>query len=139
MITAFCAGIRSALIRRRTRVKCKSPRAFFRTIASAIAGCLILFFAAGASAQPWPAGKPIKVSLAKVTFSVKVSSTPPGASITVGTKSMGFTPTILKLPAFELSTLKIAKDGFGPEIQKMTPKQNSQTVHATLKKLSKKR
>ena len=61
MITAFCAGIRSALIRRRTRVKCKSPRAFFRTIAGAIAGCLILFFAAGASAQPWPAGKPIKL------------------------------------------------------------------------------
>ena len=79
-------------------------------------------------------GKPVKVILTKVTFSVKVSSTPSGASITVGTKAMGFTPNMVKLPAFELSTLKLAKDGFAPDIQKITPKQNNQTVHSTLKK-----
>jgi hypothetical protein len=78
--------------------------------------------------------KPIRVALAKVTFSVKVSSTPPGASITVGTRSMGFTPTTVRLPAYELSTLKIAKPGFSAETQKITPKQNNQTVHATLKR-----
>ena len=84
-------------------------------------------------------GKPIKVMLAKMTFSVKVSSTPPGASITVGTKSMGFTPGMVKLPAFELSSLKIAKDGFAPDVQKITPKQNNQSVHSTLKKQPKKK
>ena len=83
--------------------------------------------------------KPIKVALVKVTLSVKVSSTPPGASITVSGKPMGFTPTTVKLPAFEASTLKIAKDGFAAESQKITPKQNNQTVHATLKRTSKKR
>ncbi len=84
-------------------------------------------------------GKPLKVSLARVTFSVKVSSTPPGASITVAGKSMGFTPTNVKLPAFESATLKLAKDGFAPETQKITPKQNNQTVHTALKKIAKKR
>jgi len=83
--------------------------------------------------------KPIKVALAKVTFSVKVSSTPPGASITVSGKPMGFTPTTVKLPAFEASTLKIAKDGFTADMQKITPKQNNQTVHTTLKRVTKKR
>ncbi len=83
--------------------------------------------------------KPVKVVLGKVTFSVKVSSTPPGASITVSGKPMGFTPTTVKLPAFESSTLKIAKDGFTSDSPKITPKQNNQTVHATLKRTSKRR
>jgi len=61
---------------------------------------------------PKAEGGKLRVTLAKVTFSVKVSSTPPGASITVGSKPMGFTPTTVKLPAFEASTLKIVKDGF---------------------------
>ena len=60
MISAFWAGPRSALVRRRNRVEGKAPHAFFRTIAGAIAGCLILFFAVNASAQPWPA-KPIRL------------------------------------------------------------------------------
>jgi hypothetical protein len=86
---------------------------------------------------PKEKGKPIKIVLAKPTFSVKVSSTPPGASITVGTKAMGFTPTTVKLPAFEASTLKISKDGFTPDLQKVTPKANNQSIHSTLKKLPK--
>ncbi len=87
---------------------------------------------------PRTGGRSIKVVLAKTTFSVKVSSTPAGASITVGSKSMGFTPTTVKLPSFELTTLKITKDGFAADTQKVTPKSNNQTVHATLKKLPKK-
>ena len=81
--------------------------------------------------------KPVKIALARVTFSVKVSSTPPGASITVGTKPMGFTPTTVKLPAFELATLKISKDGFTSDTQKVTPKANNLSVHTTLKKIAK--
>lgn len=88
---------------------------------------------------PKVGSKPIKIALAKNTFSVKVSSTPPGASITVSGKPMGFTPTTVKLPAFEASTLKIAKDGFTADMQKITPKQNNQTVHTTLKRVTKRK
>jgi hypothetical protein len=81
------------------------------------------------------ADKPrLKVTLGKSTFSVKVSSTPAGATVTVGGKPVGVTPTTVKLPAFEASTLNIAKDGFATEVQKITPKQNNSTVHATLKR-----
>ncbi len=97
------------------------------------------YVAATRAVTPNVGTKPIKVALAKVTFAVKVSSTPPGASITVGGKPMGFTPTTVKLPAFESSTLKIAKDGFTVDAQKITPKQNNQTVHATLKRTTKRR
>jgi len=95
------------------------------------------FVSQSRSVTPKAEGSKLRVSLAKVTFSVKVSSTPPGASITVGSKPMGFTPTTVKLPAFEATTLKIVKDGFTADTQKITPKQNNQTVHATLKKLPK--
>jgi hypothetical protein len=83
--------------------------------------------------------KPIKVALARVTFLVKVSSSPAGAKITVGSKMVGVTPTTVKLPAFETSTLTLAKDGFAPEITKVTPKQNNLSVFATLKKTAGKR
>lgn len=81
--------------------------------------------------------RPVKVALAHVTMTVKVSSTPAGATITVGAKSMGVTPTTVKLPAFEASTLKISKPGFSVETHKVTPKQNNVSVHAVLKKTAK--
>ncbi|MBA3391260.1 MAG: PEGA domain-containing protein [Deltaproteobacteria bacterium] len=83
-----------------------------------------------------PSAKPIKlrVALAKTTFSVKVSSTPTGATITSNGKSLGVTPAAVKLPAFEASTILITKDGFTPESQTITPKQNNQAVHTALKK-----
>jgi hypothetical protein len=87
---------------------------------------------------PKPDQKPVKIALAKATFSVKVSSIPPGATITFNGKSMGVTPAVVKLPAFEPATLKISKDGFAPDMQKVTPKQNAMTVHTTLKRTGKK-
>ncbi len=80
--------------------------------------------------------KPLKLTLSRPIFSVKVSSTPAGATITLGTKLLGVTPTNIKLPAFEPSTLKITKEGFAPDLQKIAPKQNNQTVHSVLKKIS---
>ncbi|MDB4960236.1 MAG: hypothetical protein JWP01_235 [Myxococcales bacterium] len=96
------------------------------------------YVAQSRAVTPKPVGqKPVKIVLARVTFSVKVSSTPAGAAITVGSKPMGFTPTTVKLPAFELSTLTIKKDGFTADTQKITPKQSNLSVHTTLKKLAK--
>ncbi len=77
----------------------------------------------------------VRVTLTKPMFSVKVSSQPTGATITMNGKSMGVTPTTVKLPAFEPSTLSITKEGYGPDMQKITPKQNNQAVRSTLKKL----
>jgi len=88
---------------------------------------------------PTPDGAKIKVVFAKLMYSVKISSQPAGATITLNAKWMGFTPTVVKLPAFETSWLTIAKDGYTADTQKITPKQNNQSVYSTLKKLPKKR
>ncbi len=78
--------------------------------------------------------KPVRVALAKVTFTVKVSSSPPGATILLGTKSLGITPATVKVPAFEQSTLKIVKEGYAPDLQKITPKSNNLSILSMLKK-----
>ncbi len=97
------------------------------------------FVSAQRAVTPNPAGqKPVRVALAKVTFTVKVSSSPPGATIYLGTKSLGITPAAIKLPAFETSTLKIAKVGYAPDVQKIAPKTNNLSISATLKKQIKK-
>ena len=83
---------------------------------------------------PKPNAKPIRIALARTTFTVKVSSSPPGATVTLGGKTLGMTPTTVKVPAFEASTLKIAKDGYAPEMQKVTPKNNASSISVTLKK-----
>jgi hypothetical protein len=83
---------------------------------------------------PAPDAPPVKVTLPRAIYSVKVSSSPAGATITVGGKTMGVTPTTVKLPAFETSTLIMTKDGFATEAQTLTPKTNNQTVHVTMKK-----
>ncbi|MDQ3341330.1 MAG: PEGA domain-containing protein [Myxococcota bacterium] len=84
--------------------------------------------------KPTEAGTKIRVAFTKQMLSVKVTSSPPGATITMGGKSLGVTPAMVKLPAQEAATLSIAKPGFGAETQKITPKQNNQAVHVTLKK-----
>lgn len=78
--------------------------------------------------------KPVTVTLARVTMTVKVSSAPAGATISLGRKSLGVTPTTVKLPAFETSTIKITKPGFTPQTQTLTPKQNNLSVHAVLRR-----
>jgi PEGA domain len=78
------------------------------------------------------------VTLPKPMFSVKVSSTPPGATITVAGKNVGITPTTVRLVAFEVSTLTLTRDGYATELQRITPKTNNQTVHANLKKTPRK-
>src|SRR5207248_10473827 len=59
---------------------------------------------------PTPEGTPLQVALARQLVSLKVSSMPAGATVTLGGKSLGVTPTVVKVPAFEASTLTIAKD-----------------------------
>jgi hypothetical protein len=83
---------------------------------------------------PTANGKPLKVALARPTVLVKVSSSPSGAAVTVGGKPQGFTPTTIRIPLNLESTLTISKDGYTPDTQKITPKQNNQAVNAILKR-----
>ncbi|HEY4055272.1 MAG TPA: PEGA domain-containing protein [Kofleriaceae bacterium] len=81
--------------------------------------------------------KSFKIALARTTFSVKVASTPPGASVYLGTKSLGITPAVIKVPQFDTSTLKITKDGYQAETQTVAPKNNNLSITVALKKLAK--
>jgi hypothetical protein len=86
---------------------------------------------------PAPKGKPLKVTLARPTVSVKVSSSPAGATVTVGRRSQGVTPTTIRLPANQASVLTFSKEGFISDTQRITPKPN-QAVHTNLKRTPRK-
>jgi hypothetical protein len=92
--------------------------------------------AATRTVTPTPDGVTVRVALAKLTFLVKVSSTPAGATVTVNGKQLGVTPTTVKVPAFEPSILAIAKDGYAPETEKVTPKTSGVAVHTVLQRLA---
>ncbi|HUS27803.1 MAG TPA: PEGA domain-containing protein [Kofleriaceae bacterium] len=76
----------------------------------------------------------ITIKLGKTMFSLKVTSNPSGATITIGGKSAGVTPTTVKVAAFESSAITLSKPGFATDTQRVTPKQNGQAHHVVLKK-----
>jgi hypothetical protein len=84
---------------------------------------------------PGPRGMKLKVALTKQTFQVRVSSNPEGAMVTLNGRALGVTPTTVRVPVFELSTLTITKDGYETETQKVAPKANGSALHAQLKRL----
>jgi len=80
-------------------------------------------------------GAKLRVALARPIVQLKVSSTPAGATITLDGKALGVTPTTVRVPAFESSTLALTKDGYAPAREKVAPRASGGTVHAALKKL----
>lgn len=88
---------------------------------------------------PTPDGAKVKVTLTRQTMLVRVSSTPPGATITLYGRPLGVTPTTVKVPAFESSTLTITKDGYGIASERVAPKVNGTAVHTTLTRLERNR
>ena len=76
----------------------------------------------------------LNIKLQAAVFQIKVTSTPPGATITVGGKLLGITPTTIKLPAFATSAITLSKDGFTPDTQKLAPRQNNVPYHVSLKR-----
>jgi hypothetical protein len=78
----------------------------------------------------------LAVKLSRVMFSLKVTSTPAGATITVGGKSAGVTPATVRVAGYETSTIKISKSGFAADTSKVTAKSNGQSHHVTLKRAS---
>jgi hypothetical protein len=93
--------------------------------------CLV---AATRTVTPTPEGARVQVALPRQMFVVKVSSTPTGATVMLGGKSLGVTPTTVKVPAFEASTLVLSKDGYDNEPEKVAPRGNGTSVHTVLKK-----
>ena len=85
---------------------------------------------------PAPDSPAVRVALVRPTFSVRVSSTPPGATITLNGRSLGVTPTTVRVPAFEASTLTLTKDGYAPEAEQVAPRSNGLSVHAALRRVS---
>jgi hypothetical protein len=81
------------------------------------------------------AGKANKVTvkLGVPMFSLKVTSTPSGATITIAGKSAGVTPTTVKVPS-GVSTITLSKPGYASDVEKVNAKANGQSHHVTLKK-----
>ena len=81
-------------------------------------------------------GKPITMRLPREIVLVDVSSTPEGATISVGRRSLGVTPATIKLPPFKASTVTFVKDGYTPVSQKFTPTEDPRPLHVDLPQLA---
>ncbi|HTR54190.1 MAG TPA: PEGA domain-containing protein [Kofleriaceae bacterium] len=74
------------------------------------------------------------IRLSRALYAVRVTSNPMGATITVGGKVVGITPTSIKLPAFEPTTITLAKDGYAPDTETIKIKVNNYSHRVTLKR-----
>jgi hypothetical protein len=82
-------------------------------------------------------GKPLKVAIALKPPKVKleVTSTPPGAAVTVNGKAAGKTPTTASVPAFSRAKVSVSLSGYKPYESTVTPKSTKTVkVAATLEK-----
>jgi hypothetical protein len=87
------------------------------------------------SFTPSPAkSNQLVVRLGRHMISVKVTSTPAGATITAGGRSVGVTPTTIRLPASGSSTIRLTKPGYAAETKRLSVRQKKGTVHVTLKR-----
>jgi len=76
----------------------------------------------------------VAVRLSKPQFTLRITSTPSGATISIGGKTAGVTPTVIRVAAFETTTVILTKDGYLPDLEKVTAKQNNAALHFGLKK-----
>jgi hypothetical protein len=83
---------------------------------------------------PSPDGTKLSVTLGVGMFSVKVTSSPAGAMITVGGRPKGVTPTAIQLPAHTTQTITLKKDGYVTDTERIVVKSNGISHHVTLKK-----
>jgi hypothetical protein len=79
-------------------------------------------------------GKPstVDLSLARPTHSVTVTSTPPGATVSIAGRRAGTTPTSVKVMGFTGVTLTVEKKGFKTVTQKLYSKVDLGAVKVTL-------
>ena len=80
--------------------------------------------------------RPTKVSarLKRPMFTVKVSSVPSGATISIGGKKAGKTPSAVKVPGYDSTTITLFKDGYVTATERVTAKQNGTAIKMTLRR-----
>jgi len=83
---------------------------------------------------PTSDGAKVSAHLERPSFTVKITSTPPGATVTIAGKVAGKTPLNTRAPGFEPMTVAFKKDGFAPTTARLYAKANSTVVTAKLKK-----
>ncbi len=84
--------------------------------------------------KPTRKGISFTAHLLKPSLSIKVSSTPPGGTISINGKAAGTTPTTVKVPGGGVVTISVAKKGYVTATKKHTPKANNDSVMFTLTK-----
>ena len=80
----------------------------------------------------------LALRIAAPMFSIKVTSMPAGATITIGSRVVGITPTTVKVAAFTSTTITLSKDGFAPDTERIAPRVNNAAHHVVLKRAVKK-
>jgi hypothetical protein len=83
---------------------------------------------------PTTDGVTVTAKLERPSFTVKISSTPAGATVTIDGKVVGKTPVTTKQTGFENTTVTFKKDGYATATAKLYAKANGASVKATLKK-----
>ena len=86
------------------------------------------------SFKPTKKGITVVGHLSRLMFTVKVTSQPSGATIAVNGKSIGKTPSAVKVPAFQTVSIGVNKDGYAPLKQPLTAKEDGTAIRFTLKK-----
>jgi hypothetical protein len=80
----------------------------------------------------------LALRIAAPMFQIKVTSVPTGATIMIGNRVVGITPTTVKVQAFGSTTITLSKDGYTSDIEKIAPRANNAAHHVILKHATKK-
>ncbi|HEY4181692.1 MAG TPA: PEGA domain-containing protein [Kofleriaceae bacterium] len=76
----------------------------------------------------------VDVQLSRPTHAVTVTSSPAGATVSIGGRRAGTTPTSVSLMGFSTLTLTFEKKGYGTVTEKFYSKKDNDHVSVTLKK-----
>jgi hypothetical protein len=79
-------------------------------------------------------GTKVVARLERPLYTVKLTSSPPGAIVTIGGRRIGKTPVTTKVPGYEKVIASFAKPGFATTTERVYAKRNGTVVSATLKK-----
>jgi hypothetical protein len=89
------------------------------------------------SFTPSPEHASLQVKLLAPMLSIKVTSSPSGATITIRGKNVGITPTLIRVPASQPTSITLMKDGFQADTQTIAPRTNNATHFVVLKRSAK--
>ena len=77
----------------------------------------------------------LDLTLVRPTFKIQVSSSPSGATVTIGGRRVGTTPLTTSIRGFDKTTVKISKKGYKSYSKRIYPRSKSIGMRATLQRL----